>query len=89
MNLKEGVVPVTQLKNHTKEVLAMVAKTGESVLVTQNGHSAVVIMDVGAYQAQQKKLQILEQIAKGEREILQGKGISHAEALKRIKSWRV
>jgi len=87
MNLKEGVIPVTELKNHTKEILARVVKTGEAILVTQNGRSTVVIVDVEAYQAQQKKLRILEEIAEGEREILQGKGIAHSEALRKIKSW--
>lgn len=87
MDLKKGVIPVTELKSHTKQVLEKVMRTGEPTLVTQNGHSAVLIVDVEAYQMQQKKLYLLEQIAKGEREILQGKGVPHAEAVKKIRSW--
>ncbi len=87
MDLKNGIIPVTELKNHTKEVLGRVMKTGEAMLVTQNGHSAVVIMDVESYQNQQRKLHLLEEIAKGEREILHGRGITHSDAIKKIKSW--
>ena len=87
MDLKKDVIPVTELKNHTKEILARVMRTGDPMLVTQNGHSAVLIVDVEAYQAQQKKLFLLEQIARGEREILEGKGIPHAEVVKKARSW--
>ena len=87
MDLKKGVIPVTELKSHTKQVLEKVMRTGEPMLVTQNGHSAVLIVDVEAYQTQQKKLHLLELISKGEREILQGKGLSHTEVVKRATSW--
>ena len=87
MDLKKDVIPVTELKNRTKQILERVARTGEPILVTQNGRSAVFIVDVASYQAQQKRLFLLEEIAKGEKEILSGKGISHSEALRRMKSW--
>ena len=35
MDLKNGVIPVTELKNHTREILARIMKTGDSMLVTQ------------------------------------------------------
>lgn len=89
MDLKNGVIPVSELKSHMKRVLAQVMRTGEPVLVTQKGHSAVVIVDVEAYQKQQRKLALLEEIAKGEREILEGKGIPHSEVVRRISSWTV
>ena len=87
MDLKTGVIPVTELKNHTKEILARVMRTGDPMLVTQNGHSAVLIVDVDAYQTQQKKLHLLEEISKGEREIAERKGIDHAQVAKRARSW--
>ena len=87
MNLKSDVIPVTELKNKTKEVLARVIRTHGPVLVTQKGRSAVVIMDVGSYQLEQKRLRLLEEISKGEREIMSSKGISHSEVLRRIKAW--
>ena len=87
MNLKEDVIPVTELKTHTKEVLARVGRTGNPVLVTQNGHSAVVILDVETFQREREKLHILEEIAKGERQILDGHGITHAEVKRKAKSW--
>ena len=87
MNLKNDVIPVTELKNHTKEILARVIRTQGAVLVTQKGRSTVVIVDVGSYQLEQKRLRLLEEISKGEREIIEGKGISHSEVMRRTKAW--
>ena len=87
MYIKRDVIPVTELKTHTKDVLERVARTGEPILVTQKGHSVVLIVDVEAYQRQERKLKLLEEIAKGEGEILDGKGMSHAEVKSRASRW--
>ena len=87
MDFKRDVIPVTELKAHTKEVLMRVGRTGEPVLITQNGHSAALIVDVEAYQAQQRKLHIYEEIAKGERDIAVGRSLSGAEVRRRVKDW--
>lgn len=87
MDLKRDVIPVTELKNHTKEVLKRVVETGEPVLVTQKGRSVVLIVDVEAFQRRERKLRLLEEIAKGERELLEGKGLSHAEIKTKVSRW--
>ena len=89
MDLKRDVIPVTTLKSRTKQILERIRKTGEPVLVTQNGHSAVMIVDIDAFQRQERKLHLLEEIAEGEREILEGKGISYAEVKTRAARWNV
>ena len=87
MDLKDDVIPVTELKNQTKKVLARVRRTGAPILVTQNGRGAVIILNISFYQAQQRRLKVLEEIAKGEKEILEGEGIPHSEVVKKAKSW--
>ena len=89
MDLKKDVIPVSELKTHMKRILSRIVQTGQPVLVTQNGHSAVMLVDVAAFQRQQEKLEILEAIAKGEREILEGRGLTHAEVVRRAASWNV
>ena len=87
MDLKKDVIPVTELKTRTKQILERVMKTGSPVLVTQNGHSAVFIVDVEVFQQQERKLQILEKIARGEREIAEGKGIPHEKIRAEVAQW--
>lgn len=89
MDLKKDVLPVSELKAHMKSILKRVTQTGQPVLITQNGHSTVLIVDVVAFQKQQNKLKILEEIAKGEREILEGHGISHSDVARKVSTWNV
>lgn len=87
MDLKKDVIPVTELKAHAKEVLTRVGRTGEPILITQNGHSAALIVDVETYQNQMTKLRLLDEIAKGERDIVAGRSLSGAEVRRRVKDW--
>jgi len=88
MDLKNDVIPVSKLKARMKEILAHVSKSGTPILVTQKGHSVVLIVGVEAYQKQQRKIEVLEEIARGERELAEGKGIPHGEVLRRTSAWR-
>ena len=87
MDLQKDVIPVTELKNRTKQILQRIARTGSPILVTQNGHSAVVMMNVESYQSQQRKLRLLEEIAKGEKDVQEGKVLSHGEVKRKMKHW--
>ena len=87
MDLKRDVIPVTELKTHTRQILDRVIKTGEPVLVTQKGHSAVLIVDVETFQRQERRLRILEKISRGERDFLEGKKISHAQLKEEASHW--
>ena len=89
MDLKKDVIPVSELKARMKAVLKRVTQTGQPVLVTQNGRSTVLIVDVEAFQKQQNKLKILEGIAQGERDILEGRSMTHAEVIRKVASWNV
>jgi prevent-host-death family protein len=89
MDLKKDVIPVTELKSRTKQILERVMKTGEPVLVTQKGHSVVMIVDIESFQRQERKLRVLEKIAKGEKEILEGQGIAHSQAKAEVMRWGV
>jgi predicted transcriptional regulator len=63
-------------------------KTGSPVLVTQKGHSAVMIVDVETFQQQQRRLFLLDEIAKGERDISEGKTFSHAQVKEMAANWK-
>ena len=41
-----SIRPITDLKNHTKQLLQEVADSGQSVVITQNGRPKVVVMGV-------------------------------------------
>jgi len=78
---------VTTLKRKATEIIAEVAAERDAVLITQHGRPAAYLVDVETYEDTQRRLAILEGIARGERAIEEGRVVSHAEARKRMARW--
>lgn len=57
------------------------------MLVTQNGKPAAYLIGVNTYERLQRRMRILEGIARGEKAIREGRTVSHSEAKKRMKRW--
>ena len=78
---------VTSLKRNATEILADLSEDGEPILITQHGRPAAYLVDVEEYERLQRKVGILEIIARGEKAIEDGRVVSHAEAKKRMARW--
>jgi prevent-host-death family protein len=78
---------VTSLKRNATEILADLSADGEPILITQHGRPAAYLVDVEEYERLQRKVGILEIIARGEKAIEDGRVVSHAEAKKRMARW--
>ena len=80
---------VTTLKRHATRLLADLRASGEPVLITEHGKPAAYLVDVDCYESMQHRIGVLEGIARGERAILEGRMVSHAEAKQKMKKWLV
>ena len=78
---------VTTLKRNATEIIAELEAERDPVLITQHGRPAAYLVDVETYEDTQRRLAILEGIARGERAIEDGRVVSHAEAKKRMTRW--
>ena len=78
---------VTTLKRKATEIIADLESDQGPVLITQHGKPAAYLMAVGAFDTLNRRLGILEGIAHGERAIEEGRGVTHAEARKRMVRW--
>jgi prevent-host-death family protein len=78
---------VTSLKRNATEILADLSADGEPILITQHGRPAAYLVDVEEYERLQRKVGILEVIARGEKAVEDGRVVSHAEAKKRMARW--
>ena len=78
---------VTTLKRRATELIAEVSTAHEPLLITQHGLPAAYLVDVQSYEALQARIGLLEGIAKGEKAILEGRTVSHAEAKTRLSRW--
>lgn len=60
------VRPITDLKNHAKELVRQVAEGGQSVVITQNGRPKVVVMDVEQHDRLYETLAMLKLLAQSQ-----------------------
>jgi prevent-host-death family protein len=78
---------VTTLKRKATEIIADLEGARHPVLITQHGRPAAYLVDVATYEKTQRRLAILEGIARGERAIEEGRVVGHWEAKKRMARW--
>jgi prevent-host-death family protein len=78
---------VTTLKRRATELLSELEADRDPILITQHGLPAAYLVDVETYEALQKRMALLEAIARGERAIEDGRTLSHADARKRMARW--
>ena len=78
---------VTTLKRKATKLLAALKREQEPVLITQHGLPAAYLIDVQSYERQQRRLALLEGIARGEKAVDDGRVLTHAQAEKRLARW--
>ena len=78
---------VTTLKRHATELLSELERDKEPILITQHGVPTAYLVDVETYETLQRRMSLLEGIARGERAIEEGRTLSHAQAKQRMARW--
>jgi len=77
-------VPITTIKLQATKLLKELREEKEPVLITEHGIPSAYLVNVDHFEQIQRKLKLLEGIARGETAILEGRVVSHAEAKKRV-----
>ncbi|MGM0506052.1 MAG: type II toxin-antitoxin system Phd/YefM family antitoxin [Bacteroidota bacterium] len=78
---------VTTLKRQATKILEELRQGKEPVLITEHGKPSAYLVDVDYFEQLQKKVTLLEGIARGEKAILEGRIVSHEDAKKRMSRW--
>lgn len=78
------LVPVTEVKRRATEVIASLKKTRAAVMVTEHGREAAVMVDVATWNTLQKRLEILDLVAKGVADLRAGRVVSQEDAELRL-----
>jgi prevent-host-death family protein len=78
---------VTTLKRQATALLSELEREKEPILITQHGLPSAYLVDVETYETQQRRMNLLEGIARGEKAIEEGRTVSHAQAKKRLARW--
>lgn len=78
---------VTTLKRQATRILSELHESREPVLITEHGKPSAYLVDVQDFELQQYRLQVLEGIARGEKAIIEGQVLSHADAREKMDQW--
>ena len=84
IQLDQDIQPMSEFRSKVSFYLNQVKETKRPLVITQNGKSSAILLDVSEYQKMVDKLEILEDIKLAESQIKDGLAISHDEVKKRI-----
>ena len=75
-----NIKSISYLKSHAAQISEDLALNGNPFFITQNGEASMVIQSVEQFQEKEALIAALKIIALGEKDRLQGKGISAADS---------
>ncbi|MUK64422.1 type II toxin-antitoxin system Phd/YefM family antitoxin [Aliivibrio fischeri] len=78
---------VTTLKRQATKILSELHASKEPVLITEHGQPSAYLLDVEDYEFMQKRIAILEGIARGEKAISDNRVVSHDFAKDKMNKW--
>jgi prevent-host-death family protein len=78
---------VTTLKRQATRILDELHHTKEPVLITEHGLPSAYLVDVQDYELMQRRMQILDGIAKGEKAILENRTFTNEQAKEQMNKW--
>jgi prevent-host-death family protein len=78
---------VTTLKRQATELLSELERHRQPILITQHGLPSAYLVDVDTFERMQRRMSLLEGIARGEKAIEEGRVVSHAQAKVRMSRW--
>ena len=84
LELDQDIQPVSEFRKNAASFIDRIQKEKRSIVLTQHGKSAAVLVDVSEYQRMVDKLDKMEDLLEAERQIARGEVFSHDEAKEKI-----
>ena len=72
------ITSLSDFKADASQLLASIRKSGETVVLTQNGEATAIVQDIETYKKTQQALLMLKLLAQGEADIRNGKTLAQA-----------
>lgn len=80
MSSVANIKSISYLKSHAAQIAEDLEINGQPFFITQNGEASMVVESVKKFQEKESLIAALKVMALGEKDRLQGKGISIAES---------
>jgi len=79
INIVDDIKSISYVKSNTAKILRQINEKNNPIVITQNGESKAVIMDVKHYQKIMDTLNLLKILSIGENDIKKGKIYTHGQ----------
>jgi len=80
----QDIQPLSAFRANAAAFIEQIHTTKRPIVLTHHGKSSAILMDVKEYEKLLEKLELMQDLYVAERELKQGKSISHAEVKKQI-----
>lgn len=78
IKISEDIKPLSEFRSKVSHYVEKVNKTGRPVIITQNGRSAAVLIDVESYELMLDRIELLQDIMLAESAAGKGKPVPHS-----------
>ncbi len=85
IHLDKDIQPLSAFRANAASIIKKVKKDRRPVVITQHGKGSAVLLDVSDYEEMVDTIEMLKEISQARRELDQGKGIPHEEAMKSVR----
>ena len=86
MSLAKQIKPISYVKANAAELIRDLHKSGEPIIITQNGEAKAVLQDIESYEKTLETLALLKIVARWERQYREGKVKPAAEVFRRLRA---
>ncbi len=80
INLRQDIRPLSEFRANAAAMLRQVRESKRPLVLTQRGHSAAVVLDVGQYERQLEEVELLRDIHLAEQQLAENRGIGHQQS---------
>lgn len=84
INLTEDITPLSEFRARAASFVKKIRRTKRPIVITQNGKSSAVILDVGEYESLLEKIELLQDIHLAKQQIANDEGVEHKKAKEEI-----
>ena len=77
IELESDIISLSEFRANTAKFVKQIEETKRPLILTQHGKSTAVLLDVASYQTLIEKIELLQDIQIGERQIKEGKLLTH------------
>jgi prevent-host-death family protein len=81
------LIPVTDIKRKATEIIETLQREQQPLLITEHGREAAILMDVTSYRMQERKIELLEGIIRGQKALAEGRIQPHEDVMARTAKW--